>query len=142
MGARGPVPKRSTERRRRNKESKVETAPAVVADVAIPKANTRWHPIARDWFTSLSESGQSQFYEPSDWQAARYVAEAMSRNLKQTTRFSAVMFAAVWSAMGDLLSTEAARRRVRMEIERGAVDEAPAGVTAISDYRRRLAGKS
>jgi hypothetical protein len=143
MGARGPVPKRSTERRRRNKSSAVETVESIVSTVEAPAANSRWHPIAKDWFESLKTSGQSQFYEPSDWQAARYVAEVMSRNLRQT-KFSSILFASVLSAMSDLLTTEAARRRVRMEIERPNPNEGapPAGVTAISDYRKRLAGKS
>ncbi|MCU1500572.1 MAG: hypothetical protein JWM47_4525 [Acidimicrobiales bacterium] len=148
MGQRGPVPKRSTERRRRNKESETQTvkppAPAAgksktTADgqVKRPAAARHWHPIAKAWYTSLAESGQSQFYEPSDWQAARYVAEVMSKQLK--AKPSAQLFAAIWSAMTDLLTTEAARRRVRMEIERPpAGDETPAGVTALDEYRQRL----
>lgn len=136
----GPVPKRSTERRRRNTESKVETVSVIVgATVEIPAPEEAWHPIARDWYLSLAKSGQAQFYEPSDWQYARYVADVMSRNLKQRQKFSAMLFAAVQSGMTDLLTTEAARRRVRMEIDRGGDAPAqPASVTAISDYQKRL----
>jgi hypothetical protein len=140
MGARGPVPKRSTERRRRNKEAKPEQVQPLVASVDAPPANPVWHVIARDWYASLIDSGQSQFFEPSDWQAARYVAEIMSRNLKQK-KFSSVLFAAVWSAMSDLLTTEAARRRARMEIERNPEAPAqPAGVVAIASYRKAIGG--
>jgi len=104
----------------------------------MPPADEGWHPIARDWYCSLDESGQSQFFEPSDWQAARYVAEVMSKNLA-AGRFSAMLFSAVWSAMTELLSTEASRRRVRMEIEREAGEATPpAGVTALDEYRRSL----
>lgn len=140
-GTRGPVPKRSSERRRRNKESIADQVPPVVELVVVPEPNTAWHPIARDWYESLGTSGQSRFFEPSDWQAARYVAEVMSRNLKQR-KFSSVLFAAVWSAMGDLLTTEAARRRVRMEIERPPTGELsqPAGVVAIASYRKSIGG--
>jgi hypothetical protein len=140
-GTRGPVPKRSTERRRRNKSSQVETVTLTgLGPVAVPPPDDAWHPIALDWYRSLAESGQSQFYEPSDWQAARVVAEVLSRNLKQGKKFSSALFASVWAAMGDLLTTEADRRRVRMEIERGGDGEKqPAGVTAIADYRDRLA---
>jgi len=137
-GTRGPVPKRSTERRRRNKQSKVDTVVVDGPKVVVPEAGANWHPIARDWYESLKDSGQSQFYEPSDWQYARFIAEVMSRNLKQTRKFSAMLFAAVQSGMSDLLTTEAARRRVRMEIERGGGEETPASVTAIKDYRSRL----
>jgi hypothetical protein len=144
-GTRGPVPKRSSERRRRNAGSKVETVKFDLGPVAMPAADPRWHSIARDWYESLAKSGQSIFYEPSDWQYARYVAEVMSRNLKQGKKFSAMLFTAVQSGMSDLLTTEADRRRVRLEIERGdPAATQPAGVTAIADYRDRLAsgGKS
>lgn len=140
MGARGPVPKHSTERRRRNKDTQVETVQPPTTAVEHPPAETTWHPIAKDWYESLASSGQAQFFEPSDWQYARYVADIMSRNLKQRQKFSAVLFASVTSAMNDLLTTEAARRRVRLEIERGGGGEQPAaGVTAIADYKKRLA---
>lgn len=140
-GTRGPVPKRSSERRRRNKESQPDIVQIVgAAAVTIPPVDERWHEIARSWYESLADSGQAQFYEPSDWQAARLVAEVMSRNLKQGKKFSSVLFASVWAAMGDLLTTEADRRRVRMEIERNPDAGKPAaGVTAIADYRKRLA---
>jgi hypothetical protein len=148
-GARGPVPKRSTERRRRNKDSEVEVvkieAPAAgeasdagEAHVVAPPADAGLHPIAHDWYESLKTSGQAKFFEPSDWQYARYIANVMSRNLKQRAKFSAVLFASVTSAMNDLLTTEASRRRVRLEIERAGGPEQPAGVTAIADYRKRL----
>ena len=142
-GTRGPVPKRSTERRRRNKESEVETAPPLTDKVDQPAADPKWHPIAREWYESLATSGQAQFYEPSDWIFAKYVAEAMSRNLKAPkTKFSSVLFASVLSGMSDLLTTEAARRRVRLEIERSGAPEKPASVTAIAYYRKRVSGKS
>ena len=139
----GPVPKRSTERRRRNKPEgvQVEQVPVVTPVVECPPADESWHPIARDWYDSLAQSGQAVFYEPSDWATARYVAEAMSRGL-QASRFSAQLFAAVSSAMTELLTTEGARRRARLEIERGKSGEEkkPADVTALDDYRAALGG--
>jgi hypothetical protein len=156
VGARGPVPKRSSERRRRNKESKPTKAkagkpkaapkakakPDQVADVIeIPgrrPAKKTWHPIAREWYDSLADSGQNEFYEASDWAAAFYVAEVMSRHL-QAKRLSAQLFGSIWTAMSELLTTEGARRRARIELEREAGgEEQPAGVTAISDYRKRV----
>jgi len=139
-GTRGPVPKRSSERRRRNKESQVEQVKPLVETVDAPPAEARWHAIARDWYESLRTSGQARYFEPSDWQAARYVAEVMSRHLK-ARRLSAQLFAGIWSAMSDLLTTEASRRRVRMEIEREMGEPAEkASVTAIADYRKVLRG--
>lgn len=141
MGTRGPVPKRASERRRRNAADGPElvNAPSAPGVVSWPEPEDSWHPIARDWYCSLSTSGQSQFYEPSDVATARYVAEAMSRNLAAGARFSAQLFAAVSSAMTELLTTEGARRRVRIELEREPAEKGtPAGVTAIADYRAAL----
>lgn len=135
MGTRGPVPKRTAERRRRNAGQEVDTV-ARPEPVPVPELDPEWHPIARDWYASLETSGQSSFFEPSDWQAARFVAEVMTKNL-EAGKFSSVLFASVWSAMGDLLTTEADRRRVRIEIER-AEPEKPASVSALADYRKRV----
>lgn len=135
----GPVPKRSEERRRRNKPEGGETTKVTVDEgkVEPPAVGADWHPIAVEWFESLADSAQSRFYEPSDWATARYIAEAMSKNL-QAGRLSGQLFAAVMSAMTDLLTTEGARRRARMEIERAPESAEPAGVTALNDYRKQL----
>jgi hypothetical protein len=136
-GAHGPVPNRSDQRRRRNKPdvalSKAASASPTVVEPPMP--DDEWHPMARDWFLSLAASGQRQFYEASDWQTARVWAEVLSRQLHQA-RPSAQMIAA-WSAGAtELLTTEGARRRARVELERAAVDEdEAASVTALETYR-------
>lgn len=142
----GPVPKRSEERRRRNKPEGPELAKVSADDggaaFEAPEPLNHWHPLAREWYESLSESGQHVFYQPSDWQTARYLAEAMSRNL-DNERFSAQLFASVMAGMTELLTTEGARRRARVELERrkaGDAEPAPAGVTAIADYRASIGG--
>ncbi|HEY9416870.1 MAG TPA: hypothetical protein VIQ30_19105 [Pseudonocardia sp.] len=104
-----------------------------------PEPDPDWHAVAQAWFRSLAESGQSQFYEASDWATARYVAEGMSRNL-DGGRFSAQLFAAVNSAMSNLLVTEGDRRRVRLELQRGDAGQSTADVPSLEDYRSRLTG--
>lgn len=137
----GPVPKRSTERRRRNADS-VPTKVKVTAALKVkaPRLPAETHPIARRWYRALTTSGQSKFFEPSDWAAALLLAAELTRMLEG--RFSAMAFAALWSAMGDLGTTEAARRRVRIEIERpDDADEAEAaGVAMLDQYREALGG--
>ena len=135
----GPVPKREAERRRRNKPD-VQTAAVVVPAVAPPETPAALHAIAAQWFESLKTSGQAQFYEPSDWALAVYDAEAMSRSLAGK-KFSAVLFAAVWGAMGDLLTTEGSRRRARLEIQRDTAEQEDPAVTAIAEARKRLRGR-
>jgi len=132
----GPVPKRTEVRRRRNK-SEVPTIKAPsMSEVRVPEADPRWHPIALEWFGSLNTSGMRQFFEDSDWAYARYVAEAMHRGL-DSDRFSAVLFAAVSSAMDDLGVTEGSRRRLRIELQRGAPEESP-GKAAVRRLRGQL----
>ncbi|GHF03633.1 hypothetical protein [Streptomyces morookaense] len=137
------MPKRSSERRRRNKDNDGPTlirAASAPGLVSWPDPDPDWHPVAADWYASLAASDQSRFYEPSDVAVARYVAEATSRTL-HSSRFSAQLFAAVSSAMTDLLTTEGGRRRVRVELERSATEEAvSAGVTVLEMYRNALSG--
>lgn len=145
MGAHGPIPKRSEERRRRNKGDGPELiqAPAGGPDDLpdLPEPDVLWHPIAVDWYLSLRESGQAAFYEPSDWAVARYAADLMSKVLLSERGPNGQLVAALNSVMSSLLTTEGDRRRARMELERKpAAKAAPASVTAIADYRSSIGG--
>ena len=186
MGARGPIPKNSKQRRRRNKSwiddaNGVDRPPAGAKSAKpgepprsgrgsntdvwrayaerlgheVPKGATRgqiialvdeglpsdeeegWHPLARDWYRSLGESGQSAYYEPSDWQTARVLAELLSKALR-SGRVTASLIERWQSGSTELLTTEGARRRMRVELERGQPDdEETADVSEIDEYRRR-----
>ncbi len=129
----GPVPKPSSQRRRRNKQDPISTAPSGQRG-EVPDPDPDWHPVAAGWFRALAESGQSVFYEASDWATARYVAEAMSRSLK-AGRFSGQLFAAVMAASTELLVTEGARRRLRVELDRGDPEDEPASVAILKEYK-------
>jgi hypothetical protein len=123
MGTRGPVPKRSDRRVRRNKDGgEVERLAVDGGPVEAPPLGFVTHDIAMEWYASLAESGQARYFEPSDWQAARVIAHEVGRMLNRREA-SGQLLSAVWSAMNDLLTTEAARRRVRLELDRGAPAE-------------------
>lgn len=146
MGARGPVGKRSDERHghRTQAEQAGVTKAAGAAPCEAPPPRDTWHSTARDWYLSLAASGQSAFYEPSDWATARYIAEAMSLNLEQG-KFSAILFSAVLSGASSLLATEGDRRRLKLELERAPAEPDPAQETAVSniaDARARLEKRS
>lgn len=135
MGVHGPIAKRAEERRRRNK---VDTDTVeMTGKVDVPPANEEWHPIAVDWYESLAISGQHKYYEPSDWAAAQLLAAQMT--LMLMSRPSPTMFAAVWSAMGDLLTTEGERRRVRLEVNRKAAKPAEPGLATVTPIDRYAA---
>ncbi len=136
MGARGPIPKRSDQRVRRNKPAvpveKVET----IGVVAVPELGfDDPHFLTVDLYRSLSESAQARFYEPSDYQIARSVLHFLDQQFK-TSRPSGQMVQSLFSQLTDLLLTEGARRRVRLEVERA---QAGGDVIEVADlFRRRL----
>jgi hypothetical protein len=104
--------------------------------VPVPEPSDEWHPLARGWYSSLAESGQSAFYEPSDWQQAQVWATLLSR-LLYADRPSPEMAKAWQSGAAELLTTEGARRRLRLELTRPGGEE-DAGVSELDDYRKRL----
>jgi hypothetical protein len=144
---RGPVPKRSDQRRRTNKpDIPVETAPpglppAGAGRARRPPADQSWHPLAKRWYLALGRSGQARWYEPSDWEHASVWAQLLSDQLN-SAKPSAMMLAAWDSASARLLVTEGDRRRVRIELERGEHKDPDkeAGVASMEAWRTRLTG--
>lgn len=122
MGSRGPVPKRSEERVRRNQdEGPIEKVEAIgtfrIPDLGLSDP----HPMIVDMYESLKDSAQSRYYEPSDWQFARFTLH-FADQLVKSGRPSAQLLTAVNAAFTDLLVSEGSRRRVRLEIERTAAE--------------------
>jgi hypothetical protein len=141
-----PVPKRSTERRRRNKVDLDHVQ--VEGQVAVPDlgfdvtpddhgGRDPIHPVARDLYESLRISGQARYYEPADWQRARVMTYLLS-GILWSGRPSSMLYAALQRDMNDLLISEAERRRVRMEIDRAEPDTSAddARVAQLDRYRR------
>ena len=156
MGSRGPVPKRSDQRRRTNQPENGELTKGKAAEVVeVPEPDPEWHPVARMWFESLAKSGQSHWYEPSDWASAYLLAESMSLELKpqpvvgkdgevQMLRFppKGASLAAWRAGMAALLVTEADRRRALVELERPTAgpEGGDADVADLARYRDRIPG--
>lgn len=186
MGTRGPVPKHSSQRRRRNRESKPATSPAgspvragvdepprsgqgattvawsryasqigidvpagagrnhiidlvdSAGVVSVDGPDPKWHPLAAGWFESLAKSGQSRWYEASDWATARILAHTLSGALDQDRIFAASI--EVWMrGAAELLTTEGTRRRMRVELERGEIEDPDdaAAVAWLDEWRDR-----
>lgn len=133
----GPVPKRSDQRRRRNRISVERAASGVRSIVEPPALRPGIHPLAQRWYESLAESGQAHFYEPSDWMMAQIIAEAIEAyaiDRKGST------LAGIMTGASLLLVTEGDRRRLRLELEReGEVDEDERrAVASVADLRARI----
>lgn len=141
----GQIPKRSEQRRRRNKpdEDAQVDKPAKTGSSEKPPAHTSWHPIAQRWYDSLERSGESVYFEPSDWAAAEVTAESLSRDLyREGKPIPGMNLAAYQRTMTVLLMTEGDRRRLRMELQRGDVvdeDDAAAEATVV-DIHSRFSG--
>lgn len=128
----GPPPKRSEYRRRPN-SPEPDRVGMDGSSVEMPEPDEHWHPLAKDWYLALRESGQSLFYEPSDWQQARFVAELMTKIMAEG-KTNANLVTAILSAGTDLGVTEGARRRMRVEIDRAASTADDEAAKLMSEY--------
>lgn len=118
MAMYGPVPKRSDERIRRNKpdvpiEKLFTDGKVHIPDLGLDDP----HQITVDLYQSLITSAQSKYFEDSDWAYAKFALHFADKLIK-AARPSGQVLATVQSMLADLLVSEGARRRFRIEIER------------------------
>ena len=133
----GPIPKRSEERIRRNKPDVPVDKIPVIGMVKAPELGlVDPHPLVVDLYRSLSDSAQARFYEPSDYEYARFCLHFADVLLK-SQRPSAQLLASVNQMLTDLLVSEGARRRVRLEVERSDTGGEVIDVAGL--FRQRLA---
>jgi hypothetical protein len=82
--------------------------------IPIPTADERWLPEARSWYNSLKLSGQSEFYEASDWATAVAAARALDMGLRS---YNASLFAQ-WVRLSERLAvTHADRVKARIVLD-------------------------
>lgn len=165
MGERGPVGKRSTERRRRNKtDSEGNPNEVEVIEVAEPAPGPpephffdTWHPMAADlWNAAVETEPINRFYEATDWALLQMTCETVNRLLQPqavTTTNEQGDFIVEWikqpvkgadlkavhAVLGSLMFDEGSRRRLRMEIERGAAVDKIVAQTAAGVVSDRAA---
>jgi len=160
MGERGPAPKRADQRRRHTKASDQPDKLEIEGSVEAPDVDENWHAVAKRWYESLADSGQSHYYEPSDWAMAYMLAESMSRDLEPQVvavpektgepvyakvPMKGASLAAYLKGMTSLLVSEADRRRANIELQRFTPTPDPekeeaAKVATLDEYRKRAAG--
>lgn len=141
MGTRGPLPKREDMRKRRNKDSEGPevTKLDVEGEVVQPAADPDWHPIAQQLWEAMGDSGQSMFYEPSDWAVAYSLMDDLTY-YKRGTKRSGQMLQTIMSSLTSLLLTEGDRRRVALELNRKSPseDNEDEKVAVMDKWRQRL----
>lgn len=117
----GPIPKHSSERVRRNADVVPIETISMTGRVDQPELGLpNPHPQTVQFYKSLAESAQAKYYEPSDWEYAKFTMYFVDRLLKSVGEKgpSAVLLASVNTMLTNLLVTEGDRRRVRIEVER------------------------
>lgn len=79
-------PKRQSELARPRARKGGDVKPEVLGtrySPTVPDPDPEWHPIATALYKSLAESGQSDFYQSSDWVFAYSICDDMSRYKEQ-----------------------------------------------------------
>lgn len=138
MGSRGPVPKRSESRQRRNSPEPTQV-PTGVVEVKQPSGSRSWSPSARKIWKSLGDSGQARFFQPSDWAYAQFVMEEITR-YQSGDRQNGQVLSGLLSALTSLLMTEGDRRRAGIELTspQAGKDSGLASVEVMDKWKRKL----
>lgn len=145
MGARGPVPKRSENRKRRNKPNAAEgrfpvTKAQGSVKVTVPNASKDWCAASKRIYKGLRDSGQARFFEPSDWALAYFLMDEITRYVEQGRQNGQVL-ASLLSGLSSLLVSEGDRRRVGLELSRGGdTANEDRNVAVMEEWRKRMGG--
>lgn len=139
MGVRGPMPKRSEERTRRNAtgEDGVALKKGVALEYAWRAPNPNWDDAVRNLYESLSQSGMAAYYQQTDADYAWLICDEFD-GYRKSDRKSAVMFSGLISSLAGLGITEGERRRIHIELDVPVAEVKSAGVVALDKYRKGL----
>lgn len=145
MGERGPIPKRSDERERRNKPENsggvAITKGQGYFDFDIPEPAEHWLDQTVDMYEAFYDSGESYWFQLTDWHTLWMLCEQIDRELrpqfvgmgnvwnetagemetkpiKMKVPMKGASLAALLKGLGSLGATEGDRRRMQMELQR------------------------
>lgn len=174
MGLRGPAPKPEAARLRKNADYRPVTHLKDGETVKAPyPPDETWHPHAIALYEAYENSPQATLFVETDWMACYLMCEAISRELKpQFIGFrdthevlqvngrdevrpateplmaklpiKGASMSAITKMMTGLLTTEADRRRLSIEIDklgRQAEPEQTAGQAVVADFMEKFAKK-
>jgi hypothetical protein len=109
-------------------------------DVKIPAGNKDWHPRAKALYASLKTSGQSDYYQNSDWQIALIACDLLSYCYGVNFYKCTMLLAEINTMLTQLGVTEGARRQtMRVELEFPVEEEQSAEENAIDEVAALLA---
>ena len=103
----------------------------------IPTASEQWKPQARSWYNSLKLSGQSDFYEASDWATAVCAAQAYDTFLRTNSPGILAQFVRLSESLG---ATHSNRKRSGIELDEPEHTDADeeAADRAVNNWQLRL----
>ena len=107
-----PTPKRSDQRTRNNSPA-ARKAVAAGKPKRIPSADKNWPPRVKEFYRACLASGQTEFWEPSDYALLRVACDVLA---DAAGTASATMYAQFIRLTSDLLLTETARRKAYVEL--------------------------
>ncbi|WP_457062779.1 phage terminase small subunit [Mycobacteroides abscessus] len=146
------MPKREDQRVRRNEQEIPTEKVVALGRVPVPDLGLENpHPFVVEFYESIRQSAQSNYYEPSDWQFARLTMYALNEELNAVYQsgdnkgkkkpLGVMKLQVLNQMMSTLLLTEGDRRRVRMEIERNPGPTAEGGkVLTMADHFKQVLG--
>jgi hypothetical protein len=107
------------------------------AEHPIPQADSTWRPKARSWYNSLKLSGQSEFFEPSDWATAVAAADAYDVFLRTHNASILAQFTRLSERLGATI-TDRQRNRIQLEEPAPEDEDEAAADTAVQGWQGRL----
>jgi hypothetical protein len=105
--------------------------------IAIPEAAPGWMPEARSWFNSLKLSGQSDFYEASDWATAVAAAKAYDIFLRTYNASILNAFVRLSERLGVTI-VDRKRSRIELDDPEPQDDDEDAAYAAVSHWQGHL----
>lgn len=126
-----PTPKRS-DQRTRNNSPEPRRGTSAGKPRRIRAADKNWPPRVKEFYKDCLASGQTEFWEPSDYVMLRIACDVLA---DAANTASATMYTQFVRLANDLLLTESARRKAYIELVK-EVEEAP--VESASDRFRQM----
>lgn len=135
----GPIPKRSTERTRRNAQGEdgLTVKKGEALPYAWPEPNPEWDEVVTDFYNSFKLSGMAYYYQQTDVQWIFIGCEEMHKY--RTGRGSAMHLQAILSIFNqDLGVTEGSRRKIKIELDKPEDDAPDVEGEKMIDINQRL----
>lgn len=137
---RGPVPKRSEDRRRANKPESQGAAETESAEAGQRPSELGFgaHPIIQRLWDVLGESAEAKFYSAADWERVR-LELYFGNTILLNDKIGAMAWATFQSGLSELLISPADKRRAGIELKPKTADpDEEAAVVQLAEYQAAL----